>query len=173
MEFLFDEVKISVPKPKRTFLEPKEIKALKDLVFTPEKKFLERDRDMFLFQIYTGFYYKDFRIFTKKQLLQDEEYGLIISGARDKNNNTIIIPLFKFPNAIYIIEKYTSVQNTVFDPIYLVEEPVYNRNLKVIAKAAGITKNICNKVARHTNAQLWIRYGAKSPVLSKMMDHTK
>lgn len=32
---------------------------------------------------------------------------------------------------------------------------------------------ISSKVARHTNAQLWVRYGAKAPVLSKMMGHTK
>ncbi len=38
---------------------------------------------------------------------------------------------------------------------------------------AEISKNVSNKVARHTNAQLWIRYGAKSAVLSKMMGHTK
>ncbi|MBL7709156.1 MAG: tyrosine-type recombinase/integrase [Chitinophagaceae bacterium] len=53
------------------------------------------------------------------------------------------------------------------------EEPVYDCNLKEIAKMAGIHKNITNKVARHTNAQLWIRYGAEGAVLSKMMGHTK
>ena len=29
------------------------------------------------------------------------------------------------------------------------------------------------KVARHTNPQLWIRYGVLRPVLSKMMGHQK
>ncbi|MBP7554909.1 MAG: phage integrase SAM-like domain-containing protein [Chitinophagaceae bacterium] len=33
MEFLFDDVKIKVPKAKKIFLEPHEIKALKDLTF--------------------------------------------------------------------------------------------------------------------------------------------
>ncbi len=28
-------------------------------------------------------------------------------------------------------------------------------------------------MARHTNAQLWIRYGAERPVVSKMLGHAK
>jgi integrase len=175
MEFLFDDVKIKVPKPKRTFLEAREIKALKELVFPFGKEYLEKDRDMFLFQVYTGYYYKDLFIFSKAQLINDEEYGFIILGARDKNANKTIIPLFKFTNAVAIIEKYKSTpdETMVFARDCLKEEPAYNRNLKEMARLAGISKNISNKVARHTNAQLWIRYGAKGAILSKMMGHTK
>jgi site-specific recombinase XerD len=174
MEFLFDDVKIRVKKSKRTFLEPHEIKAWKNVMFPKGFEHLERDRDMFLLQIYTGYYYKDLFIFTKDQLTEDEEYGYIILGARDKNGNQTIIPLFKFPHAGTIIRKYHASEpdKTVFDPVHLVEEPVFNRNLREIAKMAGLTKNISNKVARHTNAQLWVRYGAEGAVLSKMMGHT-
>lgn len=175
MEFLFDDVKIKIKKSIRTFLEPHEIKAWKHAVIPPGNEHLERDRDLFLFQIYTGYYYKDLAIFTKNQLLSDEEYGTIILGARDKNGNQTIIPLFKFPYAANIIRKYRSGSNDdmVFDLKYLIEEPVYNRNLKTIAGLAKIKKSVSNKVARHTNAQLWIRYGAESAILSKMMGHTK
>ena len=65
MEFLFDDVKIRVPKAKRIFLEPHEIKAWRDLSFGADQQHLERDRDLFLFQVYTGYYYKDLAIFTK------------------------------------------------------------------------------------------------------------
>ena len=175
LEFLFDDVKIRVPKAKRTFLEPKEIKSIKEMTFPEGKEFLERDRDIFLFLIYTGYYYKDLSIFTKEQLLVDEEYGYIITGARDKNGNHTIIPLFKFPYAASIIKKYQSSleAKTVFDKKYLIEEPAFNRNLKEIARLAAIDKSISNKVARHTNAQLWVRYGAKGAILSKMMGHSK
>ncbi|MEI9943955.1 MAG: site-specific integrase [Chitinophagaceae bacterium] len=175
MEFLFDDVKIRVAKSNRTFLEPSEIKAWKNIAFPEAKEFLERDRDLFLFQIYTGYYYKDLFIFTKDQLVDDEEYGFFIYGKRDKNGNQTIIPLFKFLHASAIIRKYksTNTDKTVFDSQFLIEEPVYNRHLKEIAKMAGISKNVSNKTARHTNAQLWIRYGAERPILSKMMGHTK
>jgi site-specific recombinase XerD len=175
MEFLFDGLNIRVPKAKRTFLELQEVKKWKTVSFPAEKQYLERDRDLFLFQVYTGYYYKDLFIFTKDQLQMDEEYGHMILGARDKNGNQTIIPLFKFPYAQTILERYRSRHNDklVFDKQHLIAEPVYNRNLKEIATLAGISKNITNKVARHTNAQLWIRYGAEGAVLSKMMGHTK
>ena len=173
IELFFDDIKIKVPKAKRVYLEPKEIKAWKDLKFSKAQPELERDRDMFLFQIYTGYYYKDLFIFTKNQLMEDEEYGYIIHGARDKNGNETIIPLFKFPYAAAIITKYRSNTDSkmVFDHKHLISEPVYNRNLKDIAEMAKIHKNVCNKVGRHTNAQLWVRYGAEGNILSKMMGH--
>lgn len=175
MEFLFDDVKIKVGQAKRTFLEIQEIKQWKAAVFPKGKEYLERDRDLFLFQIYTGYYYKDLPIFTKNQLFEDEEFGYFIIGARDKNGNQTIIPLFKFPYAAKIIRKYgsSSSDTAIFNPAVFIEEPAYNRNLKEIAQIAEITKNISNKVARHTNAQLWVRYGAERPILSKMMGHTK
>ena len=175
MEFLFDEVKIKVKKPRRTFLEPDEIKRWKALRLEGTAAYLERDRDLFLFQIYTGYYYKDLLVFDKSQLLRDERYGLLISGARDKNGNGTLIPLFKFPHAAVLLKKYgaSPEATTVFDPAVFIEEPAYNRNLKALAKLAGITKAVSNKVARHTNAQLWIRYGADSPLLSKMLGHRK
>lgn len=175
MEFLFDDVKIRVKKSKRTFLDIDEIKRWKAVRFDKGKEHLERDRDLFLFQVYTGYYYKDLLIFTKDQLRMDEEYGYIIVGARDKNGNQTIIPLFKFPHAAAIIKKYGSPAgvSTVLNPALFIEEPVYNRNLKEIAKLAGIDKNVSNKVARHTNAQLWIRYGAEGAILSKMMGHSR
>lgn len=175
MEFLFDDVKIKVGRSKRTFLEPSEIQAWKKTKMPEDQSYLVRDRDLFLFQIYTGYYYKDFHQFSKEQLLEDEEFGLFILGERDKNGNATIIPLFKFPYASNILRKYRSGDDDflVFDSKFLIEEPAYNRNLKEIAKLAGIKKSVSNKVARHTNAQLWVRYGAQRPVLSKMLGHTK
>jgi len=175
MEFLFDDVKIKINQAKRTYLEVVEIKQLRSATFPKDKQYLERDRDIFLFQIYTGYYYKDLIIFTKDQLIEDEEFGYFITGARDKNGNQTIIPLFKFPHASEIIRKYQSPSNqkTVFNTSIFIEEQAYNRNLKEVAKIANIQKNISNKVARHTNAQLWVRYGAERPILSKMMGHTK
>ena len=52
--------------------------------------------DIFLFQIYSGYYYNDLQIFKKQQLIRDEEFGFFIVGQRDKNGHETLIPLFNF-----------------------------------------------------------------------------
>jgi hypothetical protein len=78
MEFLFDSLKVRVPKAKRTFLDLAEVKKWKAVTFAENQQYLERDRDLFLFQIYTGYYFKNLLIFTKDHLQMGEEYSHII-----------------------------------------------------------------------------------------------
>src|SRR5580692_12730772 len=100
----------------------------------------------FLLQTYTGYYYNDLEAFNKDQLLMDAEYGYFILGERDKNGNDTIIPLFKFPNAQAILEKYISLDPhaQVFKRSCFIEIQAYNRNLKKVATKAGITKALSN-----------------------------
>jgi hypothetical protein len=58
MEFLFDGLNVRVQKAKKRFLDIAEVKRWKAQQFQPEYQYLERDRNLFLFQIYTGYYYK-------------------------------------------------------------------------------------------------------------------
>lgn len=173
--FLFEDAKVKINKPTRIFLEPEEIQKLLSLSFTQNEGNLERDRDIFLFQVITGYYYNDLLGFKKNHLIFHEGYGHFILGERDKNQNDTIIPLYKFQSATKFLEKYKSDENNEFflrSDIFI-EIQAYNRNLKKLAKKAGIKKDISNKVARHTNAQLWVRQGIKRPTLSKLLGHEK
>jgi len=177
VERYFEEVKVSLPKKKEgQHLEIEEVQRLRKLQFDENDKALERDRDLFLFQIYTGLYYNDLQILRKDQLFNDIEQGLYIISERDKNGNPNIIPLFKFPYASTILERYKSNRPDnplLFKKSAFVEVQAYNRTLKILAKRAGIVRPISNKTGRHTNAQMWIRFGADRPILSKMMGHEK
>lgn len=175
LESWLGEVKISIPRKKEgQHLEIGEIQKLRGLEFTPTDKSLERDRDLFLFQVYTGLYYNDLQILRKDQLFTDVELGYYIISERDKNDRPTIIPLYKFPYAKQIIERYRNTDLTnplLFDAQYFIEVQAYNRNLKLLAKRAEILRTLSNKTGRHTNAQMWIRFGADRPVLSKMLGH--
>lgn len=177
VEAYFEDIKITVPKKKEgQHLVIEEIQRLRKLVFDKKDHSLERDRDLFLFQVYTGLYYNDLQCLRKDQLFKDIEYGYYIISERDKNGNTTIIPLFKFPYATTILEKYgdnSSDSLYLLDRQIFVETQVYNRNLKLLAKRINLHRSLSNKTGRHTNAQMWIRFGAKRPVLSKMMGHEK
>ncbi len=41
---------------------------------------------MLLFQIYTGYYYKNLIIFTKNQVMKDERYGYIIDAGQGRKS---------------------------------------------------------------------------------------
>ena len=106
----------------------------------------------------------------KEHLVKDHQHGYMILGQRTKNDEQTMIPLFKFPEAGRLIEKYASKVITdvyVFDRKAFLSECVYNRQLKQVARKMGINKPVSNKVARHTNAQLWIRLGTNRPVVSQ------
>jgi site-specific recombinase XerD len=173
---LFEDLHIDIKKAKRTFLTIEEIKIWKNHTFKSDEQHLERDRDIFLLQVYTGYYYKDIINLKKEHLVKDHQHGYMIVGNRTKNDEQTMIPLFKFPEAARLIEKYSSKIKSdplVFDRKSFLAEPVYNRQLKQVAKKTGIFKEVSNRTARHSNAQLWIRLGTNRPVVSRILGHSK
>ena len=175
-ESIFEDVHIKVGKSKKEHLEIHEIQQWKNFQFPDKYRTLERDRDIFLFQIYTGFYYSDVKELLKSELKNDPEYGYYINASRYKNDNLAIVPIWKFPYAATIIEKYANRNPKdphLFARNTFIVDQVYNRRLKVIAQLLKWDRNMYNKIARNTNTQLYIRYGALRPIVSKMLGHEK
>lgn len=167
--FYYTDLKIKIEKPRRTFLEIHEIKAIKQLDLDGQS--LERHKDHFLFQIYSGLYYKDLKELRKSDV-HENELGKYIIGNRTKNDNPFIIPIYKFPFAEEIINKYQQEDSERVFPSTISDQK-YNVYLKEIAELAGIHKNITNKVARHSYAQLWMSKGVERQFVSKLLAHTE
>ncbi len=166
--FTTTDIKIKVDQAKRTYLQIAEIKKLK--IASLKDKQLIRIRDLFLFQIYSGMYLSDLRKLKKVNLIMTE-LGYYIVDDRSKNRNQMIVPIYKFPNATEIIDKY-SQSNTDFVFPDIGTDQYYNRQLKELGDLAKLDKSLTNKVGRHTNAQLWIGLGVERQFVSKMLGHT-
>lgn len=143
----------------RKFLTEKELEAI---IIVPLPTVLEKVRDMFLFQCYTGLAYIDMSNFKKDQV-SERNGKYILTAQRIKSKEDYYIVLV--PKAIEILEKYEWKL-----PLMTMQQ--YNTRLKVIAEAAGI-KPISSHMARHSFAVNAINKGIPIQVVSKMLGHTK
>lgn len=175
VESFFKDVKIAVPpKEEGLHLEISEVRAIKEVVLDEQYPAQDRDRKLFLLQVYTGYYYNDLISLKRKHIRKDFEHEYYIIGERDKNAHATIIHLWKFPDAMRYMMEFKDPDPKSpywFKRGIFVDVQVYNRSLKTIAKASGVYRPISNKIARHTNIQMWIRMGAERQIVSKMAGH--
>lgn len=123
---------------------------------------LQKVKDFFLFQCYTGFAYCDVCNFSPSyiQIFKGKKY---IVMPRAKTNTTSIIPLCE--KAIALLEKHG---NTI--PVLCNQR--INRFLKQLAQAAGVEKNLTTHTGRKTFAQLNLEAGISTDTVSRMLGHT-
>lgn len=124
---------------------------------------IERVRDMFLFQCYTGLAYADFAKFDFKKDVEKVNGKYVISDRRLKTNEDYKIVLLS--PAVKILEKHSFV-------LPVITNQKYNMMLKVLAQYAGIEKNITTHVGRHTFAVFALNNGVPMETVSKMLGHT-
>lgn len=163
------QFKVRPEKADRTSLSNGDIEKLEGLIFKEPDSHLERTRDVFVFQCLTGLYYKDVMELHYEDVLQVEERWLI-QGKRTKNLKGYIVPLSKTAKLMMIKHK-SDGDEFVFKGLCV--EPVFNRQLKVIGKMAGLNKSLSNKVGRHTFTEIAIASGIPRSYVSKMLGHTK
>ncbi|REG92141.1 site-specific integrase [Algoriphagus antarcticus] len=163
------QFKVRPEKADRTSLSNEEVAKLEKLVFSEKEAHLERTRDVFVFQCLTGLYYKDVQELHDEDILQIEDICLI-QGKRTKNLQGYIVPISKRAMLLMTKHKLES-DELVFHG--LCAEPVFNRQLKVVGKKAGLHKSISNKVGRHTFTEIAIASGIPRSYVSKMLGHTK
>lgn len=144
------------------FLTIEEVERIKNLSGLNEK--LERTRDLFVFQCYTGMAYVDMQAFSKNdiQILNAQE---IIRSSRTKTDESFIL-LF-LPDAKKIAEKYNY-------NLPKISNQKYNDYLKLLIAHPGINinKKVTSHTARHTFATYLLNKGISLETVSKTLGHS-
>ena len=153
------------------YLTEDEMRKIREFSPTPGT-WMERVKDLFVFQMYTGLAYSDAQAFDIKKYkcvnVRDKITGKItkqwrIIGNRIKTGEPYVNQLL--PPAVEVLEKYGM-------QVPQIVNAVYNRELKTIGKALGITMPLHSHLARHTFATWMLRNGAKFENVSKMLGHS-
>lgn len=143
-----------------TFLTPDEIEKVKK--YTPVNEKLERIKDLFLFQCFTGLAYVDMQTFSKSDIVMINGDEAIRSNRIKTDENYVLRFL---PLAKEIAEKYNY-------NLPRISNQKYNDYLGLLAAGAGISKNITSHVARHTFATYSLNKGVPLKTVSKAMGHS-
>lgn len=119
---------------------------------------LNKVRDLFLFQCYTGLAYADM-----KNLKESDIHNDMIVIYRQKTNIKTTVPLLPF--AKEILEKYNY-------KLPIISNQRMNSYLKDIQAVTRITSSITSHIARHTFASLLINNNVPLPVISRCLGHS-
>lgn len=142
------------------FLTTEELDLLKK--YTPDYGYLERTKDLFLFQCFTGLAYADLMNFNKESIIEIDGYKTIRSNRIKTDENYITLFL---PDAERIAEKYKY-------ELPQITNQKYNEYLKEIASGAGINKTLVSHSARHTFATYLLNKNIPIETVSRALGHS-
>lgn len=145
----------------RKYLTLEELMRLKDCYISDLK--VNKARDLFLFQCYTGLSYADMYKFDFEKDVVEREGKYVIADRRQKTKEDYFIVLLS--PAISILQKYGY-------KLPLLSNQKYNDYIKVAASYAKIEKNLSSHAARHTFAVFALNNGVPIEIVSKMLGHT-
>lgn len=123
---------------------------------------LQRVKDRFLVQCYTGLSYADLMDLNIEKI-EEMDGTQVISGNRKKTGEPYTIAVLSEIKGI--LEKYGYQMPKITDE-------QYNVRLKVMAEIAGINKRLASHWARRTFACMMINRGVRAETLAQMMGHS-
>lgn len=132
---------------------------------------LTKTQDVFLFSLYAmGMAFVDIYHLRHSQVKEN-----VLTYRRHKTGQTVCVRIE--PCMKDIINRH-SMKNCdyIFASLHALDYPRalnhYNRNLKALAKQAGVSSHLTSYVARHTWASLAYKHNIGVPIISQAMGHT-
>lgn len=173
----FRKVFLSTTPTEKRSISTQEIQKLQQLQLR-KGSFAEKARDIFLFSFYAlGMPFVDATHLRKEQIRNG-----IITYSRHKTGQVVRVKLE--PCMQHIINKYAREGSEYVFP-FLTADTVqqrhkqyiqtlirYNKELKELARQAGIKSNLSSYVVRHTWASMAHRSNVELPIISKALGHT-
>ena len=155
-------ISISRGKSKeRRYLTEEEVLAIRNLPISNES--MTHVRDLFVFQVYTGFAFAELSGFEAGKAERLPDGRIAIRGRRQKTDEDYYTVLLSPAADVY--RKYDG-------RLPLMSNQQYNMRLKILAQLAGLSRPVTSHMARHTFAVLALNAGVRIEVLAKMMGHT-
>ena len=153
------------------YLTPDEVKRIECLEFNENQKHLKRKRDIFLFGCYTGLRFGDISRLTRKHI-REEGRKLYVDIIQQKTKKPVHIPLHSIFNKkpYYLMKSWMATGRTKLIGLDTIQS--MDRDLKIIAKMAGIKKNLTFHMSRHTCATWMISLGADLYAVKDMLGHS-
>lgn len=167
--YAFRKYKIKTVEYKHTHLTPEELGLLERLRLAQGLQRQRKTLDAFLFCCYAGLRYSDFTRLKPDNLIhvQDEIW---LAYKSEKTGIEIHLPLYLLfgGKAVTILRDY---QDDLASFFLLKDNSNINKDLRNIARQAGLAKRISFHTARHTNATLLIYSGVNITTVQKLLGH--
>ena len=157
----FAGIKISKKAKDVEFLTEEEVKKIQNKHFDCDR--LEKVRDLFLFQCFTGLAYADMAKLTKEDFMANQMGQTYIKKERCKTKVTFIAVLL--PEALKVAEKYDY-------ELPVLSNQKYNAYLKEIKDICGISKPLHTHIGRHTAATYLLNKGLSLETVAKILGHS-
>jgi len=166
----FDSYPLKVKPTNRNIITKEELDKIE--AFDPETESIERLKDVFLFQCYTGLSHVDLQKLESSHIHKGADNSDWIFMNRTKTNTPIRIPLLPVPQAILLKYREHPIKNGG-KLLPVPTNQVMNRSLKKLGKAAGIIKPLTTHMARHCFATtITLSNGVPIEVVSRLLAHT-
>lgn len=160
---------LTFQKVKKVALNPSELQKIVE--YEAPTPTLQVSKDIFLFNVVTGYSFVDLIQLTYDNLVQHPN-GWYIETDRQKTGEEEYVPLTD--EAMELIDKYRShPECQATGKLFPFRSNVtYFLNLQVIKKATGIEKKLSSKIARNTFVTLGMNSGMNLKVLSVTTGHS-
>ena len=156
----FNGVKISKRTKEVEFLTEPEINAI---MVKPLLGRLDKVRDIFLFQCFTGLSFSDMASLRREDFLINDSGQLYVKKNRKKTGKGYLVVLID--HAETIARKYDFI-------LPVLSNQKYNSYLKEIRDLCGISKPLHTHIGRHTAATYLLNRGIPIETVSKILGHS-